>query len=420
MKENSDSHLIPALTGLRFIAASLVCLAHTFPYIVPGMFPTLTEMASEGMTLFFVLSGFVIHYNYSQAIKTNPKLNIWNFFVARFARIYPLYILCLLLDWAHHFGYQTLSETSIDTIPFYLTLTQSWFYHPVGGHSLIYQFGLMPAIAWSVSTEWFFYLVYPFICLKLLKQEKFKNTIILCALFSIFFLSLVVILHFKDPIINNFATNHWGEIADKYQNPQDCFSRWLIYFSPYSRIGEFILGCLTASLYLQLKDHKKTKYENLLGKVILIGTLVSIIFIHHITFTPHLSLMFSWTLKLHQSFGFALPFAVVIFCCCRYQNFFTQFLSNRFMQRGGEISYSLYLLHLPIGEAFSRDAASVTSWQVALADYSRLVIVIFAILGSATVSYHFIEMPARKFIKRLLSPSTTSTRKDPVTVVNSA
>ena len=49
-------------------------------------------------------------------------------------------------------------------LPYYATLTQTWFYDVIAQRALIYQFGAMPSVAWSVSTEWFFYLAFPLIC----------------------------------------------------------------------------------------------------------------------------------------------------------------------------------------------------------------------------------------------------------------
>ena len=83
------------------------------------------------MTLFFVLSGFVIHYNYNATIVRPGGLRL--FFVARFARLYPLFILMFLFD----FAYTGLTARSACgqigapdehwlALPFYLTFTQSW------------------------------------------------------------------------------------------------------------------------------------------------------------------------------------------------------------------------------------------------------------------------------------------------------
>ena len=82
---------VPALDGLRGVAAFLVAGAH---YMTMDGGAPLSEIVQTltglGMTLFFVLSGFVIHYNYNATITRPGGLRL--FFVARFARPYPLYI----------------------------------------------------------------------------------------------------------------------------------------------------------------------------------------------------------------------------------------------------------------------------------------------------------------------------------------
>jgi peptidoglycan/LPS O-acetylase OafA/YrhL len=86
---------IPSLTGLRFYAAALVLWAHTVgAFLVPADVPVLRSSSSVGLlgtTLFFVLSGFVIHYNYSSSLSTLTPRALYSFVVARFARLYPLF-----------------------------------------------------------------------------------------------------------------------------------------------------------------------------------------------------------------------------------------------------------------------------------------------------------------------------------------
>jgi hypothetical protein len=91
---------VPALDGLRGLAALLVAGAH---YMTMEGGAPLSEIVQTltglGMTLFFVLSGFVIHYNYNATITRPGGLRL--FFVARFARLYPLYIILILFDFAY-------------------------------------------------------------------------------------------------------------------------------------------------------------------------------------------------------------------------------------------------------------------------------------------------------------------------------
>jgi peptidoglycan/LPS O-acetylase OafA/YrhL len=92
-----DRH-IAALDGLRGAAAMLVAGGRYMGF--EGGAP-LSETAATldglGMTLFFVLSGFVIHYNYNMTI-TRPG-GTRAFFVARFAGLYPL--LGFLFDFSY-------------------------------------------------------------------------------------------------------------------------------------------------------------------------------------------------------------------------------------------------------------------------------------------------------------------------------
>ncbi len=79
----TKSNAIAPLTGLRFIAALLVCISHMSTHLLTESAPLyelLSRVSAEGMSLFFVLSGFVIHYNYSHSIYAHLKvasINSW-------------------------------------------------------------------------------------------------------------------------------------------------------------------------------------------------------------------------------------------------------------------------------------------------------------------------------------------------------
>src|SRR5260370_23164286 len=89
---------IDSLTGLRFIAASLVFLCHTHSSSNLPIFMRIFVFSGyNGVTLFFILSGFVLCYNYYDAFKNQFPPPHKSFFLANFARIYPLHFLVLLL-----------------------------------------------------------------------------------------------------------------------------------------------------------------------------------------------------------------------------------------------------------------------------------------------------------------------------------
>ena len=55
--------------------------------------------------------------------------------------------------------------------------------------------------------------------------------------------------------IDACGVSHYGSVAGVAWGYQDSFYRWLLYLSPYSRVGEFVrVGCLVAQFYLVLRD----------------------------------------------------------------------------------------------------------------------------------------------------------------------
>ena len=281
MITHKSSNLLP-LTGLRFFAALFVCIAHISHSFVPENALNswwaieLTRLSAAGMSLFFVLSGFVIHYNYSKSIQTKTTASLYDFFIARFARLFPLYFLFLCADIIRH------KYMHYEALPYYLTLTQSWFYKPIGEHSLIYQFGNVPSVAWSVSTEWFFYICYPIICLMLLKMAKIRTKIMAMVIISVITISFVAACKLNLVFINDFSIKLFGPLADFTSNNQDSFYRWLVYFSPDSRITEFMMGCLTAAIYMQLGDKNNSS-----GFLLTLMCLVCATATQYLIFHPH-------------------------------------------------------------------------------------------------------------------------------------
>ena len=375
----------------------------------PGWYMLCSTLAGEGMPLFFVLSGFVIHYNYSALIRKNGLLGIYNFFVARFSRLYPLFFIGLLYTIIHYWGYVMLPPSFGKILPYYLTLTQSWFYIPFGKNALIYQLGLIPAVSWSVSTEWFFYLCYPAVCFALIRIPRVRSKIAASFILSSIVIFIIVLFTIKEPLINHYATKIFGPVADINNGYQDCFIRWAIYFSPYSRVNEFFLGCLTAAIYMQVQHIAVSRREEVLAIFMVSFSLVGIVLLHYVAFGQGAHLQYIYN-KLHwiasslvNSFGFAPFLAILIFCVSRYDNRFSRFFSHAAFIAGGNASYSIYLFHLVVLSAFSRDAAPVTSWPVALADLDRLLFAVMAIIGMGILSYQVLEVPMRRRLKKALT-----------------
>ena len=112
---NPSTRYLSTLTPLRGIAALLVVIFHSNLMAVPFVPPGYTSFVSGGwlwVDFFFVLSGFIISYVYGDSFKDSLTTDsYWKYIKARFARIYPIHfvtmILCdyhnLLLQWHSSF-----------------------------------------------------------------------------------------------------------------------------------------------------------------------------------------------------------------------------------------------------------------------------------------------------------------------------
>src|SRR4051794_22813860 len=131
---------------------------------MPEFTKFLNPLAACAMTLFFVLSGFVMWLNYAGGFTDRVERKaLRNFAVARFARLYPMYFVTILVA----LGYIAYSNKATpETIPgalLFLFGIQGWV--PAVNHTMA-TFTL-PIIAhyWSVSTEMFLYCAFPLICM---------------------------------------------------------------------------------------------------------------------------------------------------------------------------------------------------------------------------------------------------------------
>jgi peptidoglycan/LPS O-acetylase OafA/YrhL len=147
---------LDSLTSLRFVAAAMVVCFHSagrFGFRPDAERQPLQVALGSAVSLFFVLSGFVLAYNYAEL---HGRTAIRTYYRARVARIWPLHLACLafivLLDPAIR---RPCADATLPWLPVHALLMQSWFPVNVAGVSLF------NAVAWSLSVEWAFYLAFP-------------------------------------------------------------------------------------------------------------------------------------------------------------------------------------------------------------------------------------------------------------------
>ena len=403
---------IPALTGLRFLAAISVAIAHGATLCLKTQSPNqaiqhwLSVGAGFGMTLFFVLSGFVIHYNYRALIGTQGIAGTAQFLWARFARLYPLYLLILLIDLlvAHPHDRMRLDAT-LTALPYFLFFCQSWLYKVIDNHALIYQIGFNAPLTWSISTEWFFYLAYPAICVALIRLKRPWAVLVITVCWMILWTTLASFLFERGPNIDAHAVAHFGMVASQVNGFNDSFFRWVLYFSPYLRIGEFILGCLTAHLYEAFKSRTVGVREASIAEVVFFAVAASIPAILYATYSPDVG--FILLKELQFNFGLAPSVAMLIFCCARYQLPLARWISSRPMVALGDASYSIYMIHMLVFyvAASSYVALPVNRYTVAVLGIRYVFLLALIVLISLGLHATF-EKPTRIWMRGLVLART--------------
>jgi len=272
-------------------------------------------------------------------------------------------------------------------------------------------------LAWSISTEFFFYLVYPFLVFAVLRIRRPRTGLVAVTAFAVGFIALLTVAVINFASIEGVAKSFFPRVADV--NSDASFYRWLFYYSPYVRVGEFVLGCLTAQLFMIVRELPVARRERICAGVVFAVAVVwlvgfGFIYAYPIAVADGLGGAGSfgaWLVHItHVSalnFGVAVPLAIVIFYTARYEGTTATFLALPAMVWLGEISYSLYVVHTWTLRPLIRTAISFN--EVYLIDMILRVSmgIAFTIIVSAG-TYRLIEQPARRYLRTLLMNGKTA------------
>ena len=368
---------IPELTGLRGLAALLIVVNHMVLLV-----PMLKRMGFShgtwlcgvsGMSLFFVLSGIVIYYNYASMLAERPGEGVRRFFVARFARLYPLYIVFILgfFIWNARHDPGSLPQ-NITSLPVFLAGMQSWIYGYIDGTELIYLQG-SANISWSISTEFALYFLFVPLAIFLGKASVRKAFIIL---FSAIVLQCVYVYC----ICNVPCLTSWADSV--FPGHTGAVGVYLTYHSPLGRAFEFVSGCAIGMFFI-------CKNKSALAGMR--------------SFTSFSAV--SWALALLcgilamlKTFPNWTPVLVstgLILFCSGLPYFGARVFRWRVLLFLGEVSYSAYLLHIIFVIALRYDGCE--KWAIAKTICSFLVTTYFF----AWMSFKWFESPARRYIRGL-------------------
>ena len=370
------------LTGLRGVAACSVLVAHaidtSFYYSGVAIFHSFAaRLAYFGMALFFLLSGFVIQYNYAGSFASEPLgAATYRFFVARFARLYPLYIISIICS-LNYFPPPTFGPRVILT---YLTLTQSWFNVQLATF----------APDWSISAEWFFYVA--FVPLTFAVAGLRRPILALAILCGPGTVALAASLYYWHQPLTEFTQNWFWHRAGISAEPWS----WFTYYSPYLRLLEFLAGVLVAKSY---QVHASGGRATVSARFVMAAALAwctAVIIDGAITDNTILGYIL-------QSFIFAPVLAPLMLCLCRYESGLSRLLASRPAVFLGEISYSIYIWSFFVMTMMTSFYVSAEASTLA---YANSVVKMMVIVGLTIVfaygSYALIEAPSRRKIREIL------------------
>jgi peptidoglycan/LPS O-acetylase OafA/YrhL len=340
-----------ALTGIRFFAAIWVMAFHFgaafserahMPHLVTGFL----EHGELGVALFFMLSGFILYYTYQDNLQT-PH-DIYKFFVARFARLYPVYLLAIVIGLPLHARIPNHFEWLI------FPMLQAWV-PPVSaiGYVWIIQ-------AWTLSVEAFFYLCFPILLLAFRRTWSQTSLWILAA--ALFALNVVL----RTPSYHPLAPPSW-------------LTTYIIL--PVLCLPEFILGMALGALFMHKRHLNPDATTN--DWITFAGIL------------PCLYLIARGVNSYFLTFAAVFCFAWSIYRLADGRGWLTATLSGKLLLLLGGASYSIYILQGLIREAAHRLLANFHP------GLDAAVAPIILILLSCLI-FLFYEEPMRDLVRKLL------------------
>lgn len=341
-----------SLTAFRFIAAFMVFAYHW------GILEKY-QLGKIGVSFFFVLSGFILAYNYHLKFKNLSKEKIKKFYLARFAKIYPVHVLTFLISFPlflvlfHPHGSYLIKLTIISGIN--LLLVQSY----IPNQDINFGFN---GVSWSISDEFFFYFLFPFILRMFIKfnlNKKIKKNISVAIFVWIVLLSISVLRSFGSVGNNDFIT----------------------YIFPPIRIFDFIIGVLLGLTFVENEKNNSigTALFTFLESFTLVFLITSIIL------SPYIGDAFT-------NSSYYLPFlSTLIYVFAFQRGYISKSLSNKLLIFLGEVSFSFYMIH-ELTIPYIIQYLHIDKFNQILISFMISVII-------SSLVYKFYEEPLRKKIR---------------------
>ena len=378
---------LPALTSLRFFAAFAILVLHYRdllgplpPWVLKGVIG-----GQYGVTFFFVLSGFILTYNYHGWFSAGVSDGrYWRFQRLRVARIYPVYVLGLLLDTPWHVIERVQVGQLAEAGHSYWA---SWLLNLLGLQAWVpgVPYAMFwNAPAWSVSAEIFFYATFPFLCAALARRIVTQRGLVASFVAVVLVESLLYVALV-------YGLTYVAKVSAQTQY-------LLMVYTPLLHYGEFMAGCLAGLYFVRMRTMTRVLRSGWLESrrsrnlVIALSLAAVALRVWSSDYTGPSAM--AWLLDVSLKYSiFILPFTAIILAIASGRTFLTPLLEHPWLVLLGEASYSLYIIHWA-GQTFLRMGF--------LGAYGGPVVNGAVLLGTVAASllcYRYFEVPWRRRLR---------------------
>jgi peptidoglycan/LPS O-acetylase OafA/YrhL len=356
---------IHQLDSLRGIAA----LAIVFLHFSTNLFPAIGNFLSNVNThqrlylfvdLFFVLSGYVLTHNYQQRIIKDLRHHYFPFMIKRFFRIYPLHLFTLaylvILHWAIKPSFSHITPDPFEILRNKFTLlTNVFLIHSSGlGDGGCYNCTSWNYPSWSISVEFLSYFLLPFMIILVQRYPKILMSLLMLMLFGLFQLEL-----------------HIGHLD---------VASWQGWYR-----------CLTMMLFgvILYRFHGKREFNK---RTLSIAMIFLPVFLQWINL--------DWIVAIYMG--------VLVWVSANIKQ--SMFLQQRYLVGLGKISFSVYLLHVPVQDTMSflyrvfsdRPIQDLgTHWQILGFSLAMLGVLILGQLSYKLIEYRLTNFLNNCYDQRL-------------------
>ncbi|MDX6552609.1 MAG: hypothetical protein QOH74_1097 [Gaiellales bacterium] len=301
---------------------------------------------------------------------------MWSFAVARFARVYPLYLLAIAYIACKSYVVTGAIPLSL---PWHILGLQAWL------PDLVDAFAFGPS--WSISVEVFLYASLPVLALSLRHLVTVRGLVVATVLTIV----VMVLLAW------------WFQYAGRATlaaTDAGSAHHWL-YRMPLTRLGDFLLGIFAARIYVNVRERP---HMDKAGAILAAVGLLSLLF-----FTTQFWLS---TSAFRWDVAYAVPSDLLILGVALSPTAaLARFLALPAIVLLGEASYAFYLVHATVAEPLGAGAWAV---RVTAGTLSLEAMILGLILAMAIGIHIGVERPSRVWIRRMLDHGRPPAARTPL------